>query len=249
MLLAGSTIMRIMTAQPELPAAAVLSRSDRITTLIFDGIGGLVGIGGVTYLVVSLASPLLAGWGLALLAAWTAVLCLMALPAIAILHFSTPRVPLKQRSALIASASWFGRAVWAAAVFAVSIVVGAVAGVVASDANESGREGGVGIGLAIEATASLVLWPSILTVVAVAYVVVGVRWVLDLGTIVAEDGGAVVRALLERRWTGPLQLSPRAAGLLNILLELGIAGISRIALVLTLVTVGLNVVLAATSFR
>jgi hypothetical protein len=166
-----------------------------------------------------------------------------------VLYFSTPRVPLKQRSALIASASWFGRAVWAAAVFAVSIVIGAVAGVVASDANESGREGGVGIGLAIEATASLVLWPSILTVVAVAYVVVGVRWVLDLGTIVAEDGGTVVRSLLERRWTGPLRLSPRADGLLNILLELGIAGISRIALVLTLVTVALNVVLAVTSFR
>jgi hypothetical protein len=173
----------------------------------------------------------------------------MAWPAIAVLYFSTPRVPLKQRSALIASASWFGRAVWAAAVFALSIVIGAVAGVVASTASGSGRADGSGLVLAIEATAALVFWPAILTVVAVAYVVVGVRWVLDLGAIVAEDGGAVVRSLLERRWTGPLRLSTRATGLLDVLIELGVAGISRIALVLTLVTVGLNVALSATSWH
>lgn len=238
-----------MIASSEEPASAVSSESNRKVAVLLDGLCGLVGVGSVTYLVVGLASPLLPVWGLILLAAWTVFVCSMALPAIAVLYFSTPRVPLKQRSALIASASWFGRAVWAAAVFALSIVIGAVAGVVASSANASGRDGAGGLGLAIEATASLVLWPAILIVVAVAYVVVGVRWVLDLGTIVAEDGGAVVRALLERRWTGPLRLSSKAIGLLNILLELGIAGISRLALVLTLVTVGLTVVFAATSWR
>jgi hypothetical protein len=216
---------------------------------VLDGLCGLVGVGCVTYLVVGLASPVLPAWGLTVLGVWTVFVCSMALPAIAVLYYSPPRVPLKQRSALIASASWFGRAVWAAAVFALSIVIGAVAGVVASTANESGRDDGSGLGLAIEATAALVLGPAILIVVAVAYVVVGIRWVLDLGSIVAEDGGAVVRTLLERRWTGPLRLSSSASGLLNILLELGIAGISRLALAVSLVTVGSVVVIAGVNWQ
>jgi hypothetical protein len=237
-----------VTVSDQSPEASSTTKRNRIVAIVFDGVIGLVGIGAVSCVVLGLASIQLTGWGLALLALWTVVICVAALPAVAVLFFSPPRVPLKERSALVASASWFGKAVWAGAMFALSIVIGAIAGIVASTANESASKGGDGIILAIEATASLVLWPAIQTVIVVAYVVTGIRWSIDLGAIVSEDRGNSVRRLLEERWSGPLQLSPAASGLLNLTIEYGIGGISRGALVLTLITAAGSVVSAATSW-
>jgi hypothetical protein len=217
-------------------------------TVVLDGLVGLSAVGIVTSLVVSLAGARVGGWPLLVLAAWTLSVSFFALPAIAVLFFSPPRISLRQRSALVASASWFGRTVWAGAVFALSIVIGSVAGVVAAEANESAHAAGDGLARAIEATASLVLWPAIQMVVAVGYVVVGTRWVVELGEIVREEHGNVARMLLERRWAGPLPRSLGATGLLNLVIEFGIGGLCRFALVLTLATVAFSVIGAVISW-
>jgi hypothetical protein len=241
--------MATVTVSSELPSPSSKSRTTRLLAVGFDGATGLFGVGAVTYLVVSLSAMRVTGWVLPIIGIWTVLVCLAALPAVAVLFFSPPRVPLSQRSALVASASWFGRAVWAGVVFALSIAIGAVAGVIASAANESGRYDGSGIVLAIQATATLVLWPALQVVVAAAYVITGIRWSLDLRAIVEEQRGDGVRKLLERRWVGPLRLSHAADGLLDLVIEYGIGGLSRFALVLTLVTVAISVAVGATSWN
>jgi hypothetical protein len=133
--------------------------------------------------------------------------------------------------------------IWSGAVFALAIVIGSVAGVVASRA-----ESGGGLTSAVAVLSSLVLWPTVFCVVAIAYIVMAVRWCLDLGSIVAQDGGVSVRGLLERRWTGPI-VAPRRVVLIHLLIEFGVAGVSRVALILTLITVGLNVALLIASWN
>jgi len=206
--------------------------------IVFDIIGGFVAVAGIAVLAVTLASSFLPSSLVVLVAIWTTMVALLALPALAMLFFSPPRVPLRERSALMASASWFGRAVWSGAVFALSIGIGSVAGVVASKASEGGEDFSSGLSLALNAVGGLVFLPALLAVVSGAFITMGARWNSDLGAIVAEDGGASLRLLVERRWTGTMERSPRRDDIFGLAVEVGVGGVSRGALVLTLITVG-----------
>ena len=232
-----------MTSTPDATEPAMPSKSTRVLTIVFDSVFGLIVVAGITGLVVGLATGFLEPSLVVLLAVWTSLVSLLALPALAVLYFASPRVPLRERSALVASASWFGRVVWAGVVFAFAIVIGSVAGVVASRA-----ESGGGLPSVVAVLSSIVLWPTVLCVVAVTYIFMAIRWCLDIGSIVAQDGGASVRGLLERHWTGPIAAS-RWMTLVDLLIEFGVAGVSRAALVLTLITVGLNVALLIASWN
>lgn len=222
------------------PVSTRALKANRVLAIVFDGLAGLLVVAALVVLVVGLAASFAAATLSILLGIWTALVGLFSLPALAVLYLSKPRVPLRERSALVASASWFGRVLWSTAVFSLSIVIGSVAGVVASGATERGEDFGSGVGVAITTLSTMVLWPALLCVGAIAYVVMGIRWCLDLGSIVAEDGGVHVRALFEHRWTGPLSVSPKWSPLVDVLVEMGLSLISRSALVATLITVGLN---------
>lgn len=213
----------------------------RVALMILDGLLGLLLITAITGAVVTVAAPVAPQPLLVVLGIWTVGTSLLAMPALIVLHMSPPRVPLSQRSALFSSAKWFGRTVWAAAVFALSSVLGAVTGVVASRVSESERDLGGAIGASLEMTAQIALWPILAGVITVAYVVMSVRWMLDLGAIADSGGAHDVWKTLERRWFRPTSASAPRARLWSGLSWIAASVVGRIGLSLTLITVGLDV--------
>lgn len=233
-----------MSDNAKAPLAGTNSDGTRLLTIVSDVITGLFVAAMIVVLVVQLADSFLDGAALAWLGIWVGLLSLLSLPALAILHLSIPRVPLKERSALVASASWFGRVLWSAFVFSASILIGSIAGVIASSRIQLGNKLGTDLDSVIMTLSSTILWPIVLGIGAVAYIVMGVRWCWDLGSIVADGSGTVVRAMLEDRWTGPLAKSSTWSSVVDFLIEVGLTIVSRIALILTLITIGLSFGLA-----
>ncbi|TQO20994.1 hypothetical protein FB472_2655 [Rhodoglobus vestalii] len=224
------------------------SKRTRVFNVVSDGITGLLVVIIIFALVVGfsidvLGTPFAVGFGI-----WAAVCGLVSFPALAVLALSKPRIPLRERSALAASASWFARVVFSAFVFALSIVLGSVAGVVASNASNGGEDLESGLGLAFSVLGTAVLFPTVLAAAAFAFLVMGTRWCWDLGSIVTEGRGGHVRALVERRWTGPLSMSPRLHTLVDLFIEGGFLDVSRVGLVFTLITVALSVACLLSGF-
>ena len=209
--------------------------------MVLDGFQGALVVGAITAIVVAVAAPVAPQPLLFLLGFWTVGIALVALPALVVLHLSPPRAPLSQRSALFASAKWFGRTVWAGMVFAVSIVLGTVAGVAASRISDAEQDLGVALEAVLTTTAQIALWPILAAVAAVAYVVMGVRWVLDLGAISDNGGAHQVWAMLELRWFGPKSLNANHSRLRQGLAWITASFVGRVGLILTLVTIGLVV--------
>lgn len=206
--------------------------------ILYDCVAGLFAAGLVVFVVVSMASVSVPVPGVVILAVWVSIISIAALPALGVLLISPPRVPLRERSALVASASWFGKAIWASLVFALSIVIGSIAGVVAAKASEN--PGGTDVNQTIGALSGLVLWPVVLAVAGVAYVVMGLRWLVDLGAIVDDQQGRAVRALLEARWRTTLATTPKHEPLVDVILEFSLGLLGRLALALMLLTVGVT---------
>lgn len=215
-----------------------LRLSARLWAVSLDALTGIVIVAAATSVAVAVATPVAPTWASIVLGVWTAIATIWALPAIVVLHLSPPPVPLKERSALFSSAAWFGRTLWAGIVFALSILFGTLAGVAASRSSDSGGD----FGAILSATAQLAVWPVLAAVAAVAYVVMGVRWFLDLGTILRDGTADRIWADLELRWLGT---SHRPAWYVRIrphLLGFVIGGLGRFGLGLTVVTLGVNVV-------
>lgn len=204
-----------------------------------DILSALLVVAVITMLVLALVGPVLSDLAVILFGIWAFIVSLFALPALFVLHIAPPRVPLRERSALLASVSWFGRAAWAGVVFALAIVMGALAGVVASETSNASADAAKGLELSLQILGPMVLWPTIVMVAAVAYIVMAIRWLFDLGAIISEDGGRAVRALLEERWRGQFSRALKWATLFGLILEFGVGFISRAALALTLVTVAI----------
>jgi hypothetical protein len=213
----------------------------RIFVLVADVVLGLALIAMIVIAVVSVPSLVAPQGVLVVLAIWTAAISLMAMPALIVLYLSPPRVSLRERSALIASASWFGRSIWAGAVFAGSIVLGAVSGVVAARVSDSEQDLGVALGSVIAATTQIALWPTIGAVASVAFVVMGMRWVIDLSAISDEGGAHQIWGVLERRWLGAVDTSARRVKLTRGLSWLAASLVGRLGLILLLVTISLDV--------
>ena len=207
-------------------------------TLVLDVAMILVVASAPTELTVVLIAPLLPSSLVTICGIWTGVVSVLAIPAVVVLHMSPPRLPLSQRSALVASAAWFIRAVGAGIVFALSIVLGAVAGVVASRVSDAQPNLGSALGLAFADTAQVVLWPILAVVVGVAYLIMAIRWLVDLGWIVEAGGGTAAWKQLTERWG----FTPGPRG--EFWVYLFVALIGRIALFLTLVTVAVAVWIA-----
>lgn len=169
----------------------------------------------------------------------------LAVPAVVVLYPSPPRAPLSQRSALFASASWFGRAVWAGAVFALSIVLGAVVGVVSSRISETQHDLGRALTDSIVGVAQLALWPIVLTVAAAAYLIMGIRWLSDLGRIVDEGGARTVVMSLEARSFAPREVSSDSGDVRDAITVLAVSLLGRVALSLAMLTVALTIAFAA----
>lgn len=213
----------------------------RRVTLVLDAVMVLFAATALGALVAELIAtatqtPLVIATGL-----WTGVVAILASPAVLVLHLSPPRVPLAQRSALFASASWFIRAVGAGTVFALSIVLGAVAGVVASRVSDPQPSLGAALTVAFGATAQVALWPILAAVASIAYVVMGIRWLVDLGAIVEAGGGTAAWTQLTKRWG----LTPGQRGEFWVYVFVAVMG--RIALFLTLVTVAVAVGIATSA--
>ena len=225
----------------------VRSARKGIAFVVLDTLEGLIVVGGITALAVAVAAPIATQPGLITLGIWTALSSIAALPALVVLHLSPPRIPLKDRSALFSSAKWFGGAVWSAVVFSVSIVLGTMTGLVASRATGSEQDLAVALGSAFSATAQIAVWPILAGVAALAYVVMGVRWLIDLGKI--ADGGEAhdVWVRLEQRWfqtTGPTLSRGQFRPFLSWLLA---SVVGRFGLIATLLTVGLDVAITWTT--
>lgn len=213
----------------------------RVALMILDGLLGFVLVAAIAAAVVTVAAPVAPQPLLVVLGIWTVGTSILAMPALTVLHLSPPRVPLSQRSALFSSAKWFGRTVWAAAIFALSIVLGAVTGVVASRVSEAERDLGDALGASFATTAEIALWPIMASVIAIAYVVMSVRWILDLGAIADSGGAHDVWRMLERRWFGQSSQSAARARLGSGLSWIAASVVGRVGLSLTLITVGLDV--------
>lgn len=207
--------------------------------MILDGFQGVLVVGATTAVVVMVAEPVAPPPALFLLGFWTIGVALLALPALVVLHATPPPVPLSQRSALFASAKWFGRTVWAGMVFAVSIVIGTVAGVAASRTSDAEQDFGKALGAVITTTSQIALWPIVAAVAAVAYAVMGIKWILDLGAISDNGGAHQVWATLELRWFGPKSLNANHLRLRQGLAWIAASLVGRVGLILTLLTLGL----------
>lgn len=175
----------------------------RVFTLVFDLLLAAFIVGATTATVsVAVATstpqpcPVIFG-------VLTAVFALAAFPAFTILALSPPRPPLAQRSALLSSAVWFGRTVWSGAVFAASLVIGAVVGIAAARVSENEENLTTAFGAALAASSQLVLWPILLAVAIFAYAAMGIRWIVDLGAVVRSGDAIVAWLQVERRWLPP----------------------------------------------
>ena len=221
------------------------TRPARVLAVIFDILQCLILVAVPVAIVVVTTSPWVPGALIFVLGLWTFLVSVLAVPAVVVLHNSPPRIPISQRSALVASASWFGRSVWAGAVFALSIVLGAVAGVVSSRISEHEHDLGSALGKSITGVAQLALWPIVLTVAAIAYVVMGARWLFDLGSIVDGGGARTVATAFERQWFGERAQSPDSSQVRDGVTTLVVSVVGRVALLLTMLTVGAAVAFAA----
>ena len=223
----------------------IRSGRQRVTTAVLDLMYCAVIVAVPVTVVVVIAAPWLSAPVDVGLGIWTGLMMVGAVPALVVLYVSPPRVPLSKRSALFASATWFGRAVGAAAVFSLSIVLGSVAGVIASRVSETDHHLGAAVSASIAALVQLALWPIVLSVAAFAYLATGIRWLLDLGRIVDEGGARMILMSLEARWFGPREVSPRGRAIRDAVSVATVSIFGRIALSLAMLTVVVTVAVAA----
>lgn len=209
--------------------------------MIFDLVQAAFIVGMITALVVMTAALITAGTLLVILGIWTAVISIWSLPALVVLYRSPPRVPLSQRSALVASAKWFGNAIWAAVVFVLSIALGTIAGILASTVADNETDVGTALNSALAVTAQVVLGPVLATVAAIAYLITGVRWLRDLEVISDEGGAEKVWIDMEHRWFGPAEQSGSGGGGRALIVWFAGNVTGRVGLILTLVTIFLNI--------
>jgi hypothetical protein len=195
-------------------------------------------------LVIELGNMWLPAGVVIALGIWAGLVALLALPAVALLCTSPPRLPLSQRNALFSSAVWFGRTVWAGAVFAFSIVLGSTTGIVASRISDTQHNLGTALGESFVAVSQIALWPVLLLVAMVGYIVMGVRWLRDVGHLVETGKAAEMGDTVETRWFAPRGQSPEHTRRRAMLMTVLASFVGRIGLFLTLVTVGLSVAFA-----
>lgn len=211
--------------------------------LSLDALGALTAVGLVTAVVALSAAPWLGPFTW-VLAVWTALATIAALPAVIVLMMSPPTRPLHERSALVHRARWFGKAVWAAFLFGASIVLGTMTGVLASAAAPSQDEIGGALASIIAGTSSIALWPVLGVAAAVGYVWMVVGWLVDLDRIERKRGLENLWRQATMRWTASAQTEPSASSLalLDLVLHIG-----RLGLLTTAVTLGLTVAAMLTS--
>ncbi|MDJ0333928.1 hypothetical protein QMG83_01695 [Salinibacterium sp. G-O1] len=118
-----------------------------------------------------------------LLTAVVVLLIFLAWPGFLFLYRSPPPTPIAQRSALFGPLHWFFRAVWAAAVFGISIVLGTFAGTVATEASAQVVDESKRFQAIWDTLAAVALAPVIGGVAAVTFVILGLRWRNDLRAI------------------------------------------------------------------
>jgi hypothetical protein len=190
----------------------------------------------VELLSVTLTAPAVVG-----LSIFATIAMIAVAPGLVVLYVSAPRRPLRERSALVASATWFIRAAWSAVVFALAIVIGSVAGALASKSLESASDLSAGVQQAWNGLLETAFGPIVLTVTGVTFVVMVLRWGFDLRTIVRDGDALAAVKMFEQRWTGNVRESDAAQWWRNLITSVLIKRVSLIALFV--LTVGLGIVL------
>ena len=211
--------------------------------LLMDVVFGILIIGTVVAFVVAIPATVASGPVLIVLGIWTALVTIWAVPGLVVLYLSPPVTPLRERSALIASATWFGRSLWSGVVFVASILLGTVTGLVASRIGDSESNLGSAMGSVFGTMAQLALWPFLATVAGVAFVIMGIRWLVDLRVISERGGAHEVLLGLQRRWFGAENSSASDSRVGATLSFLAASLVGRVGLVLLLLTVLLDVVI------
>ncbi|NYG99236.1 hypothetical protein BJ979_001862 [Schumannella luteola] len=222
-----------------------MTRAQRVYTVVSD----FVPIVGALVMLVAFTSTLASTWGSAVVAVVVGVVTVglagWAAPALIVLWMSPPPRPLVQRSALVARAAWFGRTVFAVSVFGFSIIAGSVAGVIASKVADAASPEHA-IDAAWGAITGIAL-PALGAVFGALYVYVGVRWLMDLGTLLAEERAKRVIDRLILRWAGDTEPSRRRHGIVTFA-ELAVDG-GRLPLGLLMVLVLVDVSAAVVDLR
>jgi hypothetical protein len=128
------------------------------------------------------------------------VLLLGAMPGFIVLLHTKPRPPIAERNALFAPLVWFVRSVWASVIFAMAAIVGAFTGVTVNGATDDQGLWGVLFGTAFA--------PVVLAVTTLSFVIMGGRWVLDLGWLRDHRKGKKSVLRFWRGWRGRGELRP-----------------------------------------
>lgn len=128
------------------------------------------------------------------------LLLLGAMPGFIVLLYTKPRPPIAERNALFAPIAWFLRSVWASIIFVTAAIVGAITGAAVGTSSNPQRPWGV-----LFSTAFV---PVVLAVAALSFVIMGGRWVMDLGWL--RDHGKGKKSVLRfwRSWRGGGDLKP-----------------------------------------
>jgi hypothetical protein len=125
-------------------------------------------------------------------------------------------------------------------------VLGTVTGVVASRVSDTEQDLTIAIESVLATTAQIALWPILAGVAALAYIVMSIRWLLDLGKIADSGGAHEVWARLEQRWFGTEEPTVSDGRLRPALAWLLASFVGRFGLIATLLTVGLDVAITWT---
>jgi hypothetical protein len=148
----------------------------RVVQIVFDAIGTLGAFAIAVYVTVSLLSvtlppPIVVG-----LSIFATLAMLTVAPGLVVLYVSPPRRPLRERSALVASATWFIRSAWSAVVFALAIVIGSMAGALASKSLENAPDLSTGVQQTWNGLFATAFGPIVLTVTTITFLVMALRW-------------------------------------------------------------------------
>jgi hypothetical protein len=109
----------------------------RVVQIVLDAIVTLGAFAIAIFFAVWLFSVTLPPPIVVILSIFATLAIIAVTPGLVVLYVSPPRIPLRERSALVASATGFIRSAWSAVVFALAIVIGSVAGALASKSLET----------------------------------------------------------------------------------------------------------------
>ena len=185
------------------------SRLGRRVTVIMDVLLAGFGLAVLVYLVLVPVAGTSTGVRIAL-GIWTGLWGLAVLPGVSLLASVPPRKRLREASALLDRAAVFGTSLWSAVVFIGSLVIATAVGIGASaTADAQGPAAAMDALFGGETQVLVFRVLGVVTSLAASHMIV--MWLIDLGAAVRAGDADAFAHRVERRWTGRVSATERAA--------------------------------------